>query len=319
MDTVQQLRRRAQAAGNLQSNEQMQVQQQGQTIVLQPAAPQVLYVPYYDPYLVYGPWWWPAYQPVVWAPWPGYARPYHPGVSIGFWWGQPVSLSLNFFFGNFDWHHRHVRVVHPAAYYYRPPVVVNRTVVVDRARWQHDPHHRRHVAYRAPEVRQRFASAPVERRDVQREERRAVQPQPQAQTRPAAPAQARPFAQPQVQRDQSRQQAEAVRAQQQRQREQAEVSRAQQRQQADAARFQQQQRQRAEASRAQQRQQADTARFQQQQRQRAEASRAQQQQQRQAQRAAMPAAKAPQAPRIERQAQREERQPERRQERGHKG
>lgn len=191
MDTVQQLRRRAQAAGNLQSNERMQVQQQGQSIVLQPAAPQFLYVPYYDPYVVYGPWWWPAYQPVFWAPWPGYARPYHPGLSIGFWWGQPVSLSLNFFFGNFDWHHRHVRVAHPAAYYYRPPVVVvNRTMVVDRSRWQHDPHHRRHVVYRAPELRQRFASAPVERRDERLDGRREERRVERRDQRPAARMQA---------------------------------------------------------------------------------------------------------------------------------
>jgi hypothetical protein len=193
MDQVQHLRRRAQAAGSLRSDEQVQVEQQGQTIVVQPASPQVVYVPYYDPLVVYGSWWWPAYQPVVWAPWPGYARPYHPGVSVGLWWGSPVGLSVGFFFGNFDWHHRHVRVVHPTAYYYRPPVVVvNRTVVVDRGRWQHDPHHRRYVDYRAPEVRQRFAGAQVERRDLQREERRDARSLDRRDERPAARAQAQP-------------------------------------------------------------------------------------------------------------------------------
>ena len=75
MDTVQQLRRRAQAAGNLQSNEQIRVVQQGPTIVVQ-SPPEVVYVPYYDPLVIYGPWWHPAYRPVVWAPWPGYARPH---------------------------------------------------------------------------------------------------------------------------------------------------------------------------------------------------------------------------------------------------
>jgi len=165
MDTVQQLRRRAQAAGNLQSSEQMYVQQDGQAISIQPASPQYVYVPYYDPLVVYGPWWWPRYRPVVWAPWPGYVRPYHrPGISVGFWWGQPVGLSLNFFFGNFDWHHRHVRVAHPTVYYYRPAFAVNRAVVVTPHRWQHDTVHRRGVDYRHAEVRQRFANTPVERR-----------------------------------------------------------------------------------------------------------------------------------------------------------
>ena len=115
MDTVQQLRHRARIAGNLHSSDQILVQQQGQTIVVQSISPQYVYVPYYDPLVVYGPWWWPAYQPIVWAPWPGYAHPYRPGVSVGLWWGRPVGLSIGFFFGNFDWNRRCVSVVHPAA------------------------------------------------------------------------------------------------------------------------------------------------------------------------------------------------------------
>lgn len=150
MDTVQQLRRRAQTAGYLQSSEQMQVEQQGEAIVIQPISPQYVYVPYYDPLVVYGQWWWPAYQPIVWAPWPGYARPYRPGVSVGFWWGRPVGLSVDFFFGNFDWHRRHARVVHPTAYYYRPRVTVNRTAVLRPHRWQHEPRRREAFAERRP-------------------------------------------------------------------------------------------------------------------------------------------------------------------------
>ncbi|MDA0276188.1 MAG: DUF3300 domain-containing protein [Proteobacteria bacterium] len=30
-----------------------------------PIQPQLVYVPYYDPLVVYGPWWGPTYQPVV--------------------------------------------------------------------------------------------------------------------------------------------------------------------------------------------------------------------------------------------------------------
>lgn len=126
MEAVQQLRRRAQAAGNLQSDAQVHVEQQGPAIVVQPASPTVVFVPYYDPMVVYGAWWWPAYRPVAWAPWPGYARPYR---QAGFWWGPSVGLSLNFFYGNFDWQHRQVRVL-PSGPYYRQQVTVNRTVVV---------------------------------------------------------------------------------------------------------------------------------------------------------------------------------------------
>ena len=192
MDTVQQLRRRAQAAGNLQSSEQMYVQQQGQAIVVLPASPQYVYVPYYDPLVVYGPWWWPAYQPVVWAPWPGYARPYRSGISVGFWWGTPVGLSLNFFFGDFDWGYRQVRVVYPSTYYYRSAAVANRTLVATPQRWQHEPRRREVVIERQPvQVRQPVQAQPQLRREERRQEtgieRRDIR-QERIQTRPQAPA-----------------------------------------------------------------------------------------------------------------------------------
>jgi len=70
---IQGLRGRAQANGNLQSNEQQYVYQQGQEIYVQPVYPNVVYAPYYNPYIVYGAWFWPAYRPVYWRPW--VARP----------------------------------------------------------------------------------------------------------------------------------------------------------------------------------------------------------------------------------------------------
>jgi hypothetical protein len=95
MDTVQALRRRAQAAGNLASTDQQAVYAEGDAIVVQPRT-QIVYVPYYDPYVVYGHWWWPHYRPVVWRPW--VPRPVF--VAHGFWYTKP------------HWHHRHVQVVH---------------------------------------------------------------------------------------------------------------------------------------------------------------------------------------------------------------
>lgn len=184
MDTVQQLRRRAQAAGNLRSGEELQVEQQGQVILVQPSSPQALYVPYYDPLVVYGPWWWPAYRPVAWAPWPGYVRPYRPGISAGFWWGAPVSLSLNFFYGNFDWHHRHARVVQPAAYYYRAPRMENRTAFSQPRRWQHEPQRRAAFAGRQenrvepPPQRQQWRTRMEVRAPVQAPPAVSVQAQP---------------------------------------------------------------------------------------------------------------------------------------------
>ena len=54
LDAIQVLRQRAQAAGNLQSTSQQTVTTQGQTIAIEPADPQVVYVPAYDPWVVYG-------------------------------------------------------------------------------------------------------------------------------------------------------------------------------------------------------------------------------------------------------------------------
>jgi hypothetical protein len=96
MDTVQRLRRRAQANGSLQSNDQYTVQQQGPDLAVYPAQPQLVYVPYYDPYVVYGTWWWPAYRPVFWRPW--YPRP-------------AVFASTTFVVRSVDWRQRHI--VHP--------------------------------------------------------------------------------------------------------------------------------------------------------------------------------------------------------------
>jgi hypothetical protein len=157
MDTVQTLRRRAAAAGHLQSDEQMRVDRHGEHILIAPASPHVVYVPYYDPRVVYGSWWWPAYPPFYWGPPPGY---YVRAVwSPYFSWGHGIVISTGFFFGTFDWHRRHVTVVHvhrhvPASRQRAGFVTEPRRVV-----WRHDPGHRRGASYRQPALREAFGPA----------------------------------------------------------------------------------------------------------------------------------------------------------------
>lgn len=177
MDTVQQLRRRAHAAGHLRSDDRILVQPQGQAIAIAPAQPQLVYLPYYDPLVVYGPWWWPAYQPVYWAPWPGHVRVHRPGVSVSFWWGAPVRLSLGFFFGGVDWHHRQVRVVQVHNHY----IHAQRHAHLAPGHWRHEPR-REHVVERRmierPVVERRVIEQPVIERPVFERpafERRAVE------------------------------------------------------------------------------------------------------------------------------------------------
>jgi len=158
MDTVQELRRKAHAAGNLESNQNVRVEPQGQTIVIEQANPQVVYVPYYDPTYVYGSWWYPAYPPVYWGPWPGY-YPY-PGFGAGFFWGAGIAIGAGFFFGHCDWHHHHVTVVNN--FYHRP--VARHSA----GNWMHDPGHRWGVPYRDAGLRREFSHAdarPDARRD----------------------------------------------------------------------------------------------------------------------------------------------------------
>jgi hypothetical protein len=64
MQAIQVLRREAQEAGNLNSTPQQAVTSEGQTIVIQPANPEVVYVPTYSPEYVYG-------API--EPYPGYS------------------------------------------------------------------------------------------------------------------------------------------------------------------------------------------------------------------------------------------------------
>jgi hypothetical protein len=69
MSTVQELRQRAYASGNLRSDTYQTVQTGAEGIAVVPAQPYIYYVPYYDPFVVYGGWWWASYRPVYWRPW----------------------------------------------------------------------------------------------------------------------------------------------------------------------------------------------------------------------------------------------------------
>jgi len=96
LDAVQTMRKRAQQAGNLETTPQENVVTQGQTIVIQPANPDVVYVPAYDPWLVYG-------SPLIAYPgWYWYPGLYAvgPGISFG------IGFGLGFYAGfGWGWHH----------------------------------------------------------------------------------------------------------------------------------------------------------------------------------------------------------------------
>jgi hypothetical protein len=80
LDSIQRLRRQAQKAGSLKTTEQQRVVVQEDTVVIQPANPETVYVPAYNPSEVYGEWPYPSYPPVYIPPQPAY-YPY--GYTLG--------------------------------------------------------------------------------------------------------------------------------------------------------------------------------------------------------------------------------------------
>jgi hypothetical protein len=153
MDSIQFLRARADAAGSLESTEHVRVIREEETIIIEPAQTRVVYVPYYDPYIVYGTWWRPAYPPVYW-PRPAYYYRTYPG----FYWGSGIHVSSGFFFSSFYWPHSSIVIVNTPRYYQPARYYGSRHYYKPGQRWKHNPVHRRGVAYRHPDVKKRYDS-----------------------------------------------------------------------------------------------------------------------------------------------------------------
>lgn len=158
---VQRLRARAQQSGNLKSTEQQTVIVEPATssasgtqsvVRIEPADPQVIYVPAYNPTVVYGAWSYPAYPPYYWPPYPAY----YPGAALatGLAWGVGLAAA-GAIFGNCNWGGGDVNInVNRATNIDRN---FDRTKVQAGGRWQHDASHRQGVAYRDNATREKFS------------------------------------------------------------------------------------------------------------------------------------------------------------------
>lgn len=174
-DMIQELRKKAADAGNLKSTMQQNVVIEKEKILIEPSDTRVIYVPTYDPYLVYGPWWYPAYPPYYF-----YSPPY-PGVVFSFGVGVTLGMPWGYAWGGWDWYGRNV------------VINVNRNIgynsYIDRSRyirryerrglpvqsgqviWRHDPGHRRGVAYKDKGIARKFGQLPARPGEVRRESR----------------------------------------------------------------------------------------------------------------------------------------------------
>jgi len=154
MNTIQQLRTKAQAAGNLRDTDEQRVTVGDGAIMIEPAQPEVIYVPAYDPTLVYGPWWYPAFPPFFFLPPPRvvvFGR-------IGFWTGVRVGRAWGHGWGHWDWRNHYVNVN------VNRHININRNVSISRTsiqttRWQPDVRHRKGVSYRNEATRERYGQS----------------------------------------------------------------------------------------------------------------------------------------------------------------
>ena len=165
-DSIQRLRAKASAAGNLQSTSQQTVTTQGSgdsiQYVIQPTNPEIVYVPSYSPSWAYGAWPYPAYPPVYY--------PFAGALARGILWGVGFAAA-GAIFGGWNWGGRGNSYVN---------VNVNRAVNIDNhfnrnnintdGRWKHDVDHRKGVGYRDNATREEVQPGSMRPDAAQRQE-----------------------------------------------------------------------------------------------------------------------------------------------------
>jgi hypothetical protein len=162
MASVQRLRQKAQEAGNLKATEEQKVivQKETKVIIIESASPQVVYVPAYNPMVVYGVWAYPAYPPYPVYP-PGYVAAtavfsFAAGVAIGAAWGGYGGWGCG-------WGHNEINInaskqnnftknnytaVNAQKYQANPNV--------KSQSWQHNPEHRKGAQYPNQSTAQKY-------------------------------------------------------------------------------------------------------------------------------------------------------------------
>lgn len=164
LDTIQSLRAKAQASGNLKTTKEQTVIVEEKIIKIEPANPQVVYVPTYNPTVVYGAWPYPAYPPYYYYP-PGYVA----SSMFAFGAGVAMSAAWGYAWGSCNWGGGDVDVD------VNRNTNINNNINRDQAKqklqergqlnqkgqgkWQHNPEHRKGVSYRDQGTAQKFNRA----------------------------------------------------------------------------------------------------------------------------------------------------------------
>jgi hypothetical protein len=159
MDAVQRMRMKAKDMGNLKSNEQIKVEtktvESKTVVVVEQANPEVIYVPTYNPTVVYGaPLYYP-YPPIYYPPpYYGMAISFGVGVAMGAMWGGGWGYGCGWGGGNniyINNNNNFNRISHYNS---------NRTNInsgnVGSGNWQHNPQHRGGTPYSDRSTADRF-------------------------------------------------------------------------------------------------------------------------------------------------------------------
>src|SRR6266704_3496324 len=150
MGAVQRMRAKAQGTGNLKTSAQQVVKTETvssgkQVIEIQQANPDVVYVPSYDPQVVYGPP--PPAYPYYPYTYPGYV----PGTALA--WGAGIALGAAAWgawggnWGNCDWGHGDVNINNNNNFNKNVNRNVNRGQAGQGNKWQHNAQHRGNAPY----------------------------------------------------------------------------------------------------------------------------------------------------------------------------
>src|SRR5436309_975954 len=157
LDTIQKLRAKAQESGNLKTTQEQTVIVEEKIIKIEPANPQVIYVPSYNPTVVYGAWPYRAEPPYYYYP-PGYVATsmfaFGAGVAMGAAWGYA--------WGNSNWGGGNVDVDVNRNFNSNRNIDRSKNQGGDRGqggRFQHSPEHRKGVSYRDQGTAQKFNRA----------------------------------------------------------------------------------------------------------------------------------------------------------------
>ena len=159
MAGIQRLRAKAVEKETLKTTPEQKVTVEEKVIVIESTNPEVIYVPTYNPTVVYGTWPYPAYPPYYYYP-PGYVAG---TAAISFGVGVACGMAWGYAWGHCNWGHSDVDVdidrnVNRNSNIDRSRYSSTSAVATSKGSWQHDPAHRKGASYRDTSTAQRYGS-----------------------------------------------------------------------------------------------------------------------------------------------------------------